>query len=209
MDYSQYRILEFRRKFWKFFGADISILDPNTNQLIGFIHQKAFRLKTDIGVYTDKSQQQSIVRVGGRQIISFKPKYSIFDGSTGQELVALQFGALKSYLVRWHISMFDPLGNPYGYVQETSSSLAILRRWIGVVFGDLGELVLAFVPQTFDIMYAPNGATPQLAGRIVHRKNPIIVKLSLDTTQAQIMLDPRINIAVCSLLCIVDANKNA
>ena len=209
MDYKQYKRLEFRRKFWKLFGADISIFEPDSNQLVGFIHQKAFRLKTDISVYTDTSQQQSIVRIGGRQIISFKPKYGIFDPSTGQELVALQFGALRSYLVRWHINILDSQGNPYGYVQETSSSLAIMRRWIGTVFGDLGELVLAFVPQTFNIMYAPNGAPPQLAGTVVHRKNPVIVKLLLDTSQAQVVPDPRVTIAVCSLLCIVDANKNA
>lgn len=209
MNYSQYKVIEFRRKFWKLFGADISILDPASNQLIGFIHQRAFRLKTDIQVYTDKTKQQSIVRIGGRQILSFKPQYGVFDSASGQELVSLRFGALKSYLVRWHIDILDTAGNPYAYVQETSSSLAIMRRWIGAFLGDLGELPFLFVPQTFDLMYAPNGAAPQLAGHITHRKNPLIVKMSLDTTQAQVALDPRITIAACSLMCIVDANKNA
>jgi hypothetical protein len=65
-----------------------------------------------------------------------------------------------------------------------------------------------FVPQTFDIMYAPNGAEPKLAGRIVHRKNPVIVKMSLNTTDAEYKLDPRINIGLCTVLSIRDANKN-
>lgn len=209
MNYSQYKVIEFRRKFFKFFGADISILDPMSNQLLGFIHQRAFRLKTDIEVYTDTSKQQSIVRIGGRQVLSFKPQYGVFDSATGQEMVRLQFNALKSYLVRWHIDILDAAGNPYGYIHETSGFLAILRRWIGSFFGDLAELPFLFVPQTFVIMYAPNGAQPQVAGHITHRKNPLVVKMSLDTTQAQVMLDSRINIAACALMCIVDANKDA
>lgn len=209
MNYSQYKIIEFRRKFWKLFGADISIMDPLSAQLIGFIHQRAFRLKTDIEVYTDTSKQQSIVRIGGRQVLSFRPQYSIYDSASGQELVRFQFSALRSYMFRWHINILDAAGNPYGYIQETSSFLAILRRWIGAFVGDLGELPFLFVPQTFVIMYAPNGAQPQVAGNIVHRKNPLVVKMSLDTTQAEVTLDPRITIAACSLMCIVDANKNA
>ena len=210
MDYSQYKILEFRRKFFKLFGPEISITDPNTTNLIGYIKMKAWRLRADISVFTDQSMQQAIVSISGRQIISLKPTYTIMDAVTRQPLVTLRFRALRTYLVRGHIDILDNQGNPYGYAQETSSQLAIMRRWLRIIpFGDLLELIFAFIPQTFDIMYAPNGATPQLAGRIVHRKNPIIVKMSLNTTEAQVALDPRINIAICTILSILDASKNA
>jgi hypothetical protein len=210
MDYSQYKVLEFRRKFLKIFGASITIFDGSSNNAVGYIIMKAFRLRSDIRVYRDRAQQQELVRIGGKKIVSFKPTYEVFNSTTSQSLITLRFQGLRSYLYRVHIDLLDEKGNPYGYVQETSSTLAIMRRWLGLLpFGDLIELIFAFVPQTFTIMYAPDASQPQVAGYIVHRKNPIIVKMSLNTTQAQVAIDPHISIAICTILSILDANKNA
>jgi len=211
MDYSQFRVLELRRKFFKMFGPEISITDPATNTLVGYIKMKAWKLRGDIRVFTDQTMQREIVRIGGRQVFGLNRAYDLFDSFTGNPLVVLRFRGLRTYFVRGHVDILDPQGNPYGYVQETSSELAIIRRWIGVVplIGPLIELILAFIPQTFDIMYTPMGGMPQLAGKIVHRKNPVIVKMLLDTTQAQVLLDPRITIGVGTLLSILDANKNS
>jgi len=74
MDYSQYKKIEFRRKFWKFFGVDITVYDPLTNNPIGFINQKTIQLKPDVYVYTDKSMQQSVVNLKKQTIMSTKPK---------------------------------------------------------------------------------------------------------------------------------------
>lgn len=211
MDYSLYKVLEFKRKFFKIFGAEISITEPNSDTLVGYIKMKAWRLRADIDVYKDRTMQQSVVRIGGKQIISFKPSYAVFDSVTQQQIVTLRFRALRTAFVRGHMDIIDMNGNDYGYVQETSSWLAVARRYFFLVpfIGEYIELLFAFVPQTFDIMYSPAGAAPQLAARIIHRKNPFIVKMSLNTTEAQVALDPRINIAVCTLLSILDANKNA
>jgi hypothetical protein len=210
MDYSQYKVLEFRRKFLKIFGASITIFDPNSDTPVGYIIMKAFRLRGDIRVFKDKAQQIELVEIGGRQMVSFKPTYDVLESSTNQKLATVRFQSLRSYFFRVHVDLLDTVGNPLGYVQETSSQIAIMRRWLGLLpFGDFIELIFAFVPQTFNIMYAPDGATPQLAGKITHRKNPVIVKMSLDTTEAQKLLDPRINIAICTILSILDANKNA
>jgi hypothetical protein len=210
VDYTQFKVLEFRRKFFKFFGASITIFDGSTGNAVGYIIMKAFRLRGDIRVFADKEQHQELVHIGGRQIVSFKPSYDVTDSATGQQLITVRFQSLRSYLYRVRVDLLDASGSQYGYVQETSSQLAIMRRWLGLLpFGDYLELIFAWVPQTFDIMYAPGGETPQIAGKITHRKNPVIVKMSLDTTQAQTNIDPRINIAVCTILSILDANKNA
>jgi hypothetical protein len=210
MDYSNYKILEFRRKFFKLLGAEISITDPSSNNLVGYIKMKAWRLRADISVFTDKSMQQAIVRIGGRQIVSLKPSYTVYENTSQQIIAVLRLRALRTYLVRGHMDILDAQGNPCGYAQETSSQLAIMRRWLNILpFGEYLELIFAFVPQTFDIMYGTNGAPPKLAGRIIHRKNPVIVKMSLNTTEAEVAVDPRISIAICTLLSILDANKNA
>lgn len=207
MDYSQHRQLELRRKFWKFFGAQINILDPATNQPIGFIKMKAFKLKDDIRIYSDPSMQQEVLRINARKVMQMSREFDVVDSQTNTWLIGLRRRGLKSAFVRDHWDLTDSQGNQYGYVQETSSSLAILRRWLSF-FSDIAGLIFAFVPETFDVVYAPAGAQPQLAAKITHRKNPIIVKMNLDTTQAQVMLDMRINLAVASLLSIKDAAKN-
>lgn len=208
MDYSQYKKIDFRRKFWKFFGVDITVYDALTDNVIAFINQKTIQLKPDVYIYTDTTMQHSIVHLKKKTLMSTKPRYSIIDSQTEGEIGSLQFNDFGSFLVRWHINVFNSNGNQFGYIQETSGPLAILRRWIAMV-NDLLALALAFVPQTFDIYYAPEDANPQLVGRIVHRKNPFLVKMSLDLTDAQVTIDPKMNLAICTLLCLRDINKNA
>jgi hypothetical protein len=208
MDYAQYKKIEFRRKFWKFLGVSISIYDPTSDNLIGFINQKTIMVKPDVFVYTDKTMQQSVVEVKKQTVMNLNPKYSVIDTQTQGEIATMQFNDIKSYYARWHINIYDKNGSPYGYIQETSSFLAILRRWIALI-NDALALVLMFVPQTFDIYYSPDGTNKQLVGRIIHRKNPIIVKMGLDLTEAQVNIDPKINLAICTLLCLRDINKNA
>jgi hypothetical protein len=154
--------------------------------------------------------QKEIVRIGGRQVISLQKVYDVFDSETGAKLASIRQKSLKSFLVRDHMDILDANGNSYGFVQETSGTLALVRRWIAIVpyIGPLIELILMFVVQTFTVNYDPQGNTPQLVGNITHKKNPFIVKMTLDTTQSQAKFDPRLNIAIVSLLSVVDATKN-
>jgi hypothetical protein len=190
MDYSAYKQIDFQRKYWKFLGIDINVLDSNTNAQIGFISQRTFKLKSDVFVYTDKSMNASVVELKKQSFMSTSPKYSMINTQNQTEIGVLQFNNFRSAFVRWHIDVMDANGNTYGYVQETSSGLAILRRILGMI-SPYAELILSFVPQTFDIYYAPNQATKQLIGRIVHRKNPLIVKMHLDLSQGQAQFDPK------------------
>lgn len=212
MDYSQFKKLEFRRKFWKLFGAQISVNDPATNQQVGFIKMKAWKLKEDVRLYRDASMQQELLRIQARSIIDFGATYDVYDTTTEQPLVSLRRKGLKSTFVRDHWELFTPAGAPFGYIEETSSNLAIARRWVGIIpyLGDSIELIFAFIPQKYDIFVSPDGTSgPLLAAHVTHRKNPIIVKMELDTTVAQVQADPRIGIAACSLLSIIDASKNS
>lgn len=74
-------------------------------------------------------------------------------------------------------------------------------------FGEFVGLALAFVPQTYVIYANDNSGTSKLAGTINHRKNPIVVKLDLDTSGAEVVIDGRIPVAVVALLSVIDASK--
>jgi len=205
VDYSQHKQLEFRRKFWKFFGATIRMTDVGGVHELGIAHMKAFRLKNDVTLYADNTQQRPLLNIKARQAIAFNYVFDVIDPQTGQPLFALQRQGLKSAFVRDHWLLLDTTGNQFGEIIETSSTLALARRWLSALNELLG-LVFAFVPETYTIRTTTG--TPQLIGNVIHRKNPIIVKMSLDTAQAQIATDPRVAVASCIMLCIRDASKN-
>ena len=206
MDYSQYKQLEFRRKFWKIFGATIHMTDAGGARELGRIEMKALRLKSDITLYADNAQQYPIFNIKARQVIALNYIFDVFDPQTNQAIFALERKGLKSAFVRDHWLLLDTAGNQFGEIIETSSSLAIFRRWLSAI-SDAIALIFAFVPETYTIQTTTG--QPQLIGSVVHKKNPFIVKMSLDTSQAQSVVDPRIAIASCALLCIRDASKNA
>lgn len=203
MDYTQYKQIEFRRKFWKLFGATINMTDTSGQQL-GIIQMKAFRLRSDITLYADSSQQQPLLQIKARQAIALNYVFDVIDPATGQALFALERKGLKSAFVRDHWNLLDTAGNQFGEIIETSSSLAILRRWLSFLNDILG-LIFAFVAETYTIRTI--GDQPKLIGSVVHRKNPFLVKMGLDTSQADAQADPRIAVAACILLSIRDANK--
>jgi len=206
MDYSQYKNYELRRKFWKLFGAEISVVEPNSEAQIGFIKMKAWKLREDVRFYHDKTMQQEVFAIHAKQIIDIGATYDVIDSASQQNIFSLKRRGLKSIFVRDHWDILDTQGNIIGAVQETSGKLALLRRWLGAI-SDLFDLIFMFVVQSYDITINQAGA-PVLAARITHRKNPFIVKMSVDCSVAQTTTDPRIVLASASMLSIVDAAKN-
>lgn len=205
MDYTQYKQLEFRRKFWKIFGATIHMTDASGSQELGIIQMKAFRLRSDITLYADSSQQRPLLYIKARQVLAFNYVFDVTDPQTNLLLFSLQRKGIKSAFVRDHWLLLDAAGNQFGEIIETSSTLALVRRWIGML-NDYVALIFAFVPEKYVIR--TTGIQQQLIGNIVHRKNPLVVKMGLDTSQAQIPVDPRVGVASCILLSIRDASKS-
>lgn len=209
MDPSTYQQIEFRRKYWQFLGASITMSDPASGAAIGFIKLKAFRWKDDIRVYSDQSLQTELLRIQARQVITLGATYDVIDSATNVPIISLQRKALRSAFVRDYWKILDGNGNQVGAIQETSSGLALSRRYIEVIpyVGGLLGFALAFTPQTYRITYAGDG-TEQVAGTVTHRKNPFIVKMLLDFSSNESTLDKRVGIAATALLSIIDAIKN-
>lgn len=208
MDYSNYQQIEFRRKFWKIFGASITMTTPVSEAPIGFIKMKALKLREDVRLYTDNTLQHEVMRIQARKIIDFGATYDVSDSTNGQSIISLQRKGLRSTFVRDYWNMFDAQGQKVGYIQETSSGLAIARRYLGIIpyVGEFIALAFAFVPETYRIMHGPAGGE-QLVGSVTHRKNPFVVKMLLDFSSGETAMDKRIGIAATSMLAIVDAAK--
>lgn len=209
MDYTQLKQLEFRRKFWRLVGAEIYIDDPASQAEVGYIKMAAWKLREDIRIYTDKTMQREILQIHARQIIDFGATYDVTDSSNGQQAFSLKRKGFKSALLRDHWDLLDNNGNVFGSVEETSSTLALVRRWIELFpFGDLIGLIFAFIAQTYEIRITQADGSNAIAGTITHRKNPFVVKMSLDLTTAQVPVHPMVPLASVAMLSIIDAVKN-
>ena len=206
MDYAQYKKLEFRRKFLRILGASVDITEPETGKLVGHIEMKAWKLKEDIRIFTDKSMTTQLLQIHARSIIDFGATYDVSDATNGAAIFSLRRKGLRSAFVRDRWELLDTAGNVIGSVDETSSGLALVRRYAGLVpfVGEIADIVLGFVPQTYRIV----DMAGNLSASLTHRKNPFIVKFGLDRTDATSQLDPRIGVAATSLLAIIDASKN-
>lgn len=150
------------------------------------------------------NSEQAVLRIAARQIIDFGAIYDLFDSAQNVQFFALRREGLKLTFVRDSWEIKDVAGQVIGTVRETSGILALARRWLEILpFGEFIGLLFSFVPQSYTISLGDT-----VVGTIVHRKNPFIVKMHLDTSTALPNADPRLPLSVAALLSVVDAAKN-
>jgi hypothetical protein len=129
-----------RRKVLTLFGAQFHVYKPD-GDLMGYCRQKAFKLKEDIRIYTDESMTVEKLGIFARSIIDFSAAYDVVESSTQTKLGVFRRQGMKS-LFRDSWVMLDANEQPIGTIQEDSSMLAFVRRFV-----DLGNLI----PQTFHL----------------------------------------------------------
>jgi len=184
-----------RRKFWTVFGAKLHVFNE-AGVLVLFSKMKAFKLKEDISIFADEAMTQPLVRIRARHVIDIAATYDVFDVSTGQEyhLGSLRRKGLKSIVKdEWHI--LDTNDKQVGLIQEESTSLALIRRFI--------ELTKFFLPQQYDfsIQGYPCGFMKQTF-------NPFIMKMTADFSQdTQGYFDRRFAASAAVLLCVIEGKQ--
>jgi hypothetical protein len=206
MDYRQHKTLEFRRKFWKLFGAEITVTDPSSEMLVGLIRMKAWKLREDIRMYPNPESSEELLRIHARQIIDFGATYDVFEGVAQTPSFSLRRKGLRSAFVRDRWLILDGSEQQIGEIPETRGTLALARRYLGIIpyVGDIFDIAFAFTAQSYDI----KNNSGQLLGAILHRKNPLVVKMHLTLGDAATETNPAIPVAATALLSVMDANKN-
>lgn len=206
MDYSQYKTLHFRRKFFKLFGAEIEITEPDSDKLVGFIEMQAFKLREDIRVYSDKTKSTEVFRIHARNILDFGVTYDVFDSQSDEHIFSMRRKALRSAFLRDKWEIKTPADKDLGKLQETSGGLALVRRYTDLIpfVGPFIDMAMGFFPITYSV-YDVDGKT---AANLIQQRNPLIVKFILSKTDEKAALDPRVSVALTAMLSIVDASKN-
>jgi uncharacterized protein YxjI len=176
-----------KKAIFRILGNAFRLYGPEGN-LQFYVKQKAFRLKEDIGVFTDEGQRDKALSIKARSILDLGATYDVTDVKTGETVGALKRNALKS-MVRDEWSILGDGDAVVGKVQEDSVLFALLRRF----------LAHAWFPQTFSIECG--GA---VAGTIKQRFNPFQLAYDVDLGEA---VDPRLGVAAVVLLLAIEGRQ--
>lgn len=82
-----------------------------------YIKQKLFKLKEDIGVFSDASKSRQLYTIKADRIIDFSARYSFTSTADGRPWGAVKREGMKSF---WRASyqVFDPAGQQTHYIRE-------------------------------------------------------------------------------------------
>lgn len=180
-----------RRKVLALFAPQFHIYDE-MGSMVGYVKQKAFKLKEDIRLYSDESMTTELLLVQARQIIDFSAAYDVIDSKSGQKVGALRRKGLKSILKDEWIIM-DASDAEIGLIQEDSALLATLRRF-----------VTPLIPQRF--LFQTHGRS---VGTLKQAFNPFVFKAQADfSDDPGKILDRRLSLAAVVLLLAIEGRQN-
>lgn len=182
-----------RKKFLKLIGASFYVDDP-TGATILYAHQKGFKLKEDIRLYTGEDMTRELLTIKARKIFDLGATYDVWDAPTGQKLGALRRAGLKSMLKdEWKI--LDTQDREIGIIEEDSLALALVRRFI--------DYATLFLPQQYH---------GNIGGHTVlhfkQRKNPLLMKIETDfSMDTNNLFDRRLGLATAVLFCAIEGKQ--
>ena len=182
-----------RRKVMTLFSPKFHFYDEHEN-MIGFLKQKAFKLKEDIRLYSDESMSRELLTIKARKILDFSSAYDVVDPATQQKVGALKRRGWKSLLKDEWIVM-DASDMEIGKVKEDSALLATLRR--------IHELFSLLIPQSY-VFEVGN----EQVGTAKQNFNPFVLKLNVDFSQDPMKrMDRRLVAAAVVLLLAIEGRQ--
>lgn len=181
-----------RRQVFRIFGAGFDIYDAQ-GQPVGYCKQRALRLKEDLRIYADRSEQRELLRIAARQVIDWAATYDVLLPS-GDVIGSLRRKGVKSILRdEWHV--MDASGRQIALIIEDSTWLAVVRR--------LHEVGAMLFPQRFHLTDG-NGTT--IASFRQHF-NPFIYRLGLAIHADHQELDDLMVLAAGCLLAAIEGRQ--
>ncbi len=180
---------QIRRKVLKIFGGSFDVYGPD-GDLVLFASQRAFKLKEDIRLYSDKQKTEELLVIKARNIIDFSAAYDVEDPTTGRKLGAFKRRGWSS-LFRDQWIVMDDNDNEVGFIKEDSAAMALLRRFISLI------------PQKYHCEV--NGAEV-----CTYRQNfnPFVYKLNIDFAETGSAPDKRLIISGAVLLAAIEGKQS-
>jgi len=182
-----------RRKVFRLIGAGFEVYD-SAERLVLFSEQKGFRLREDIRIYSDASKAEEVLSIQARNWVDFAAAYDVTDPTTGEKVGGLKRKGFRS-LLRDQWIMMDPSDQDLGTIEEDSTMMATVRRF--VPYG-------SFIPQKF-----VGTVNSQPVCEFRQHFNPIVQKITIDFSPDQLnLLDHRLGLAAGILLCAIEGRQS-
>jgi uncharacterized protein YxjI len=180
-----------RKKVFKLLGGAFHVYDESENVVL-YSKQKAFKLREDIRLYTGEDMRTEVLTIHARSVIDFGATYDVVDAQTGESVGALRRKGLRSMLRdRWLI--LGPDDAERGMMEEDNMALALVRRFMSNL-----------VPQGFSLTY-----DGREVARMQQRFNPFIYKIDVDfSPAADGSFDKRLGIALAVLVCAIEGRQD-
>jgi hypothetical protein len=177
-----------RRKFLQVLGASFHVFDE-AGAVVGFSHQKAFKLKEDIRVFADESRQEELLSIRARQVIDFSAAYDVVDSTEGRKVGAARRKGWSS-IVRDSWELLDADDRTIARLQEDSMTMALLRRFLSNL-----------IPQTFHLRGNDDAEIAELRVRF----NPFVYRL--DVTVRPGATDRRLVLCLAVLVAAIEGRQ--
>lgn len=113
-------------------APQISVADASGRELL-YVHQKLFKLKEDIRVYSDRTKRDERYRIAADRVLDFRARYAFTDPS-GREVGAVQRHGARSIL-RARYDILDPTGRTEAVIEEENP-------WVKAADAVVGEIPL-------------------------------------------------------------------
>jgi uncharacterized protein YxjI len=183
----------FRRKVFALLGAKFHVYDAAGN-LVMYSKLKAFKLKEDVRLFTGEDMQTELLSIKARKILDFSSAYDVVDSRTQAKVGVLKRKGLKSLIQdEWIIA--NPQDVQIGMIQEESTGLALLRRFV--------DFVSFFFPQQFNVTI--NG---QQVATFKQNYNPFVQKLTVRFEKgSEAMLDRRLGLAAAVIVLAIEGKQ--
>ncbi len=183
-----------RKKMFKLLGGAFHVYGPDESTVLAYCEMKAFKLKEDIRVFADVAKQRPLLNIKARSILDFGATYDLTDPQTNQKIGALRRKGLKS-MFRDEWVLLSPTDQEIGLIQEDSTGLALLRRFI--------DVVSYFIPQQYNVT---------LLGKVVasmkQNKNPFVTKIRVTrSVDVPNQSEGWLMLAAALLLCAIEGKQ--
>jgi len=193
--YFQYRKYIFRRKVFKLLGEAFYILNEE-GKVLFYGEQKAFKLKEDFRIYSDKQKTKEVLIIKTPQILDISATYNVQDALTKEFVGAIKRKGLKSVFKDEWIFLSKE-GQEIGKLTEESIIGAFLSR--------IGAELMYFnlIPQKYVILTS----TGKEVARIVQHFNPFVLKYTMEIKEIPPSIDVRLLIAMGILLAGIEKRQ--
>jgi len=179
----------FRRKLLKLVGGAFHVYADDGSLLL-YGKQRAFKLREDMSIFTDESESETLIRIRTPQIIDIGATYGVLDVHADEMVGAIRRKALKS-MIRDEYVFIDAGGQEVGLMTEQSMMGAMASRFINLI------------PQRYRAVTTGG----EEAATIKQHFNPLILKYTLSVPEADPLIDRRLLIAACILLCAIEGRQ--